>query len=101
MKVKFDVTKSIENAFRLVAIGIVGFVVVDNHKYTKIDLEKCKQQIYRVDSNRYNKFNNSYKERNRYADYQAWGAEREKMLDSMKKIGAAEKSYFEGLNTIR
>lgn len=86
---------------KLTTLGLVAFVVVDNHKYTKIDLEKCKKEIYATDSNRYNKFERTYKERNRYADYKAWDAERERMFDSLENLGVAQKAYFEGKNNIK
>lgn len=101
MRIKVDFSGAIEKTFKLIAIGIFGFVVVDNHKYTKNALENCKKEIYQTDSCRYKRFDDSYKEINRYADYKAWGAERDKMLDSIKKIGSAQKAYFEGINNIK
>ena len=102
MQIKFNTTKHFfERAIKLATVGLVGFVVIDNHKYTKIDLEKCKKEIYTTDSNRYNRFNKSYVERNRYTDYKAWDAERDRMLDSIEKLGTAHKAYFEGGNKIK
>ena len=90
-----------EKAVKLATLGIVGFVVVDNHKHTIINLEKCKQEICQRDSVRYNNFNSFYKPRNRYSDYKAWGLERDRMYDSIKKQGESNKAYFEGINNIK
>ena len=100
MKVKLNTTNLLGKAIKLATIGLVGFVVVDNHKYTKVALEECKKEILTTDSNRYNRFNQTYVERNRYTDYKAWGAERDRMLDSLEKFGTAQKAYLEGTNNM-
>ena len=101
MKVKFDIGNILKTAFKLTAIGIVGYVAVDDYRYAKINLERCKNEIYLVDSNRYNNFSKQYKERTRYADYKAWSKERDLMYDSLEKLSISKKAYFEGINNIK
>ena len=96
MQVKNGVSNYIGKAFKLATLGLVGFVVVDNHKHTLINLERCKQEVYNTDSVRYNKLNETYLPSNRYSDYKIWCKERDEMYDSLRTIGQIKKSYFEG-----
>jgi hypothetical protein len=96
VQVKNSISNYIGKAIKLATLGLVGFVVVDNHKHTLINLERCKQEIYKTDSVRYNKLNNSYEPVNRYSDYKVWYKEREEMIDSLRTLGTAQKAYLEG-----
>ena len=96
MQVKNSISNYVGRAIKLATLGLVGFVVVDNHKHTLIDLERCKQQIYSTDSVRYNNLNDRYKPKNRYADYKVWYKEREEIIDSLRALRTAQKAYLEG-----
>ena len=101
MQVKKLLTNSFKPTVILATLSLVGYVAFDDYRQSLKAIEDYKQEIFLKDSVRYQNFSNEYKSKSFYEDAEAWRNERDEMLDSLEKIGIAQKAYYEGAQMVR